>query len=255
MQKIDLESRFYNLCTKVNNSLSFQLFSIAVIILVSFIIGTSFSTYENFSKEQVSQIKLICSIYFVFEITIRYFGHSVWDSKSIVGDKFSYTGIYIDAFVIFISFFPYAFLSNLVVLRLFRILSQPQITRLVPKIAISNFSIIIDTGIKILYVAGIIIVLTYVYAVIGVALYGETHPAEWGNLGNAVLSLIAILLNDDTITFFLFPLLEEHPQSWVFVLSFVFIGNLTILNLIIAILIDLLKTKSEEKVKIPRRNM
>ena len=85
----------------------------------------------------------------------------------------------------------------------------------------------------------------------------------------AVLSLIAILLNDDTsnyktvkiaisnfsiiidtitsvkITFFLFPLLEVHPNAWIFVLSFVFIGNLTILNLIIAILIDLLKTKDE----------
>ena len=51
--------------------------------------------------------------------------------------------------------------------------------------------------------------------------------------------------NDDTITFFLFPLLEVHPNAWIFVLSFVFIGNLTILNLIIAILIDLLKTKDE----------
>ena len=148
MQKIDLESRFYNLCTKVNSNLSFQLFSLIVIIFISFVIGTSFSTYEIFSNEQISQIKLICSIYFVFEITIRYFGHSVWDSKSIVGDKFSYVGIYIDAFVIFISFLPNAFLSNLVVLRLFRILSQPQITRLVPKIAISNFSMIVDTGIK-----------------------------------------------------------------------------------------------------------
>ena len=243
--KIDLESRFYNFCTRINNSLFFQLFSLAVIIFVSFVIGTSISTYEIFSKEQVFQIKLICSCYFVFEIAIRYFGHSVWDSRSIVGDKFSYVGIYIDAFVIFISFLPYTFFSNLLVLRLFRILAQPQITRLVPKIAISNFSIIIDTGIKILYVAGIIVVLTYVYSIIGVALYSASHPAEWGNLGTAVLSLIAILLNDDTITFFLFPLLEVHPNAWIFVLSFVFIGNLTILNLIIAILIDLLKTKDE----------
>ena len=113
--KIDLESRFYNFCTRINNSLSFQLFSLAVIIFVSFVIGTSISTYEIFSKEQVFQIKLICSCYFVFEIAIRYFGHSVWDSRSIVGDKFSYVGIYIDAFVIFISFLPYTFFSNLLV--------------------------------------------------------------------------------------------------------------------------------------------
>ena len=246
MSKIDLESRFYNFCTKVNNSLVFQLFSLSVIIFLSFVIGISLSTYEIFSNEQIFTIKIICSFYFVFEIAVRYFGHSVWDSKSIVGDKFSYVGIYIDAFIIFISLLPYSFVSNLIVLRLFRILSQPQITKFVPKIAISNFSRILDTGIKILYVAGIIFVLTYVYSVIGVAFYSESHPEQWGNTGNAVLSLIAILLNDEAITFFLFPLLEEHPQSWAFVLSFLFIGNLTILNLIIAILIDLLKTKDDK---------
>ena len=246
MSKIDLESRFYNFCTKVNNSLVFQLFSLSVIIFLSFVIGMSLSTYEIFSNEQIFIIRIICSFYFVFEIAVRYFGHSVWDSKSIVGDKFSYVGIYIDAFIIFISLLPYSFVSNLIVLRLFRILSQPQITKFVPKIAISNFSRILDTGIKILYVAGIIFVLTYVYSVIGVAFYSETHPEQWGNIGNAVLSLIAILLNDEAITFFLFPLLEEHPQSWAFVLSFLFIGNLTILNLIIAILIDLLKTKDDK---------
>ncbi len=246
MSKIDLESRFYNFCTKVNNSLVFQLFSLSVIIFLSFVIGMSLSTYEIFSNEQIFIIRIICSFYFVFEIAVRYFGHSVWDSKSIVGDKFSYVGIYIDAFIIFISLLPYSFVSNLIVLRLFRILSQPQITKFVPKIAISNFSRILDTGIKILYVAGIIFVLTYVYSVIGVAFYSESHPEQWGNIGNAVLSLIAILLNDEAITFFLFPLLEEHPQSWAFVLSFLFIGNLTILNLIIAILIDLLKTNDDK---------
>ena len=244
MQKIDLESRFYNLCTKVNNSLSFQLFSIAVIILVSFIIGTSFSTYEIFSKEQVSQIKLICSIYFVFEITIRYFGHSVWDSRSIVGDKFSYTGIYIDAFVIFIAFLPYTFASNLLALRIFRIFAHPQITKFVPNIAISNFSIIRDTGIKILYVTGIIIALTYVYTIIGVALYGETLPAQWGNLGTAFISMISILLETNSISFFYMDLYElNRPESLVFIMSYIIIGKLTILNLIIAILIDLLKAK------------
>ncbi len=244
MQKIDLESRFYNLCTKVNSSFSFQLFSLIVIIFVSFVIGTSFSTYEIFSNEQISQIKLICSIYFVFEITIRYFGHSVWDSKSIVGDKFSYVGIYIDAFVIFIAFLPYTFASNLLALRIFRIFSHPQITKFVPNIAISNFSIIKDTGIKILYVTGIIIALTYIYAIIGVVLYGETLPVMWGNLGVAFLSLITILLETQAISIFYKGLLDlNRPESLVFIMSYVIIGKLTILNLIIAILIDLLKAR------------
>ena len=244
MAKLDLESRFYNFCTKVNNSLSFQLFSLAVIIFVSFVVGTSISSYEIFSNEQFFLIKLICSIYFIFEITIRYFGHSVWDSKSIVGDKFSYVGIRIDAFVIFIAFLPYTFASNLIVLRIFRIFAHPQITKFVPNIAISNFSIIKDTGIKILYVTGIIIALTYIYAIIGIILYGETLPAMWGNLGTAFLSMITILLETDAISIFYQGLLDlNRPESLVFIMSYVFIGKLTILNLIIAILIDLLKAR------------
>jgi len=244
MAKIDLESRFYNLCTKLNGSLNFQILSLAIIVFASFIIGLSVSSYEIISEKNINLIKFICSFYFVFEITIRYFGHSVWDSRSIVGDKFSYVGIYFDAFIIFISFLPYSFLSNLLVLRLFRILSQPQITKFVPKIAISNISIIADTGIKILYVTGIIIVLTYVYAIVGVALYGDTIPAQWGSLGLSVLSLLAILLENNTITIFYWPLMDSNrPEAWVFMLSYVFIGKLTILNLIIAILIDLLKAR------------
>ena len=246
MQKIDLESRFYNLCTRVNSSLSFQLFSLAVIIFVSFVIGTSISSYEIFSNEQFFLIKLICSIYFLFEITIRYFGHSVWDSKSIVGDRFSYVGIRMDAFIIFIAFLPYTFASNLIVLRIFRIFAHPQITKFVPNIAISNFSIIKETGIKILYVSGIIIALTYIYAIIGVVLYGETLPATWGNLGTAFISMITILLETDAISIFYKGLLDlNRPESLAFIMSYVIIGKLTILNLIIAILIDLLKSRKD----------
>ena len=248
MPKIDLESRFYNFCTKVNNSLTFQLFSLALIVFVSIVIAMSVVPDDSFFSQYAYIIKLVCSFYFLFEITIRYFGHSVWDSRSIVGDKFSYVGIYIDAIVIVISFLPITFISNLLVLRLFRILSQPQITKYVPKIAITNFSIIVNTGIKIIYVFGIIIILTYVYAIIGIVLYGETIPTQWGNLGSAVLSLIAILLANDTITYFLYPLMEYHSLSWIYILSYVFIGKLTILNLIIAILIDLLNVKENQKV-------
>ena len=141
MPKIDLESRFYNFCTRVNNSLAFQLFSLGLIVFVSIVIAMSVVPDDSFFSKHAYIIKLVCSFYFLFEIIIRYFGHSVWDSRSIVGDKFSYVGIYIDAIIIVMSFLPITFISNLLVLRLFRILSQPQITKYVPKIAITNFSV------------------------------------------------------------------------------------------------------------------
>jgi voltage-gated sodium channel len=245
MAKIDLESRFYNFCTRLNDNLNFQILSLSLIVFVAFVIGMSVVPSNDFYGEYSHIIKLICSIYFLFEIIVRYFGHSVWDSRSIVGDKFSYAGIYIDAAIILLSFIPYAFLSNLLILRLFRLLSQPQITKMVPKIAITNFRTIQSAGVKILYVTAIIIILTYIYAIIGVLLFGETHPDQWGALGNSVLSLIAILLSNDTITYFLYPLIEIYTLSWIYILSYVFLGKLTILNLIIAILLDLLNSKNE----------
>ncbi len=245
MAKIDLESRFYNFCTRLNDNLNFQILSLLLIVFVAFVIGMSVVPSNDFYGEYSHIIKLICSIYFLFEIIVRYFGHSVWDSRSIVGDKFSYAGIYIDAAIILLSFIPYAFLSNLLILRLFRLLSQPQITKMVPKIAITNFRTIQSAGVKILYVTAIIIILTYIYAIIGVLLFGETHPDQWGALGNSVLSLIAILLSNDTITYFLYPLIEIYTWSWIYILSYVFLGKLTILNLIIAILLDLLNSKNE----------
>jgi len=245
MAKIDLESRFYNFCTRLNDNLNFQILSLSLIVFVAFVIGMSVVPSNDFYGEYSHIIKLICSIYFLFEIIVRYFGHSVWDSRSIVGDKFSYAGIYIDAAIILLSFIPYAFLSNLLILRLFRLLSQPQITKMVPKIAITNFRTIQSAGVKILYVTAIIIILTYIYAIIGVLFFGETHPDQWGALGKSVLSLIAILLSNDTITYFLYPLIEIYTWSWIYILSYVFLGKLTILNLIIAILLDLLNSKNE----------
>ena len=86
--------------------------------------------------------------------------------------------------------------------------------------------------------------LTYIYAIIGIILYGETLPAMWGNLGTAFLSMITILLETDAISIFYQGLLDlNRPESLVFIMSYVVIGKLTILNLIIAILIDLLKAR------------
>ena len=116
---------------------------------------------------------------------------------------------------------------------------------MVPKIAITNFRTIQSSGVKILYVTAIIIILTYIYSIICVLLFGETHPDQWGSLADSVLSLMAILLSNDTITYFLYPLIEIYSWSWVYILSDVFLGKLTILNLIIAILLDLLHSKNE----------
>ena len=63
MAKIDLESRFYNFCTKLNGSLNFQILSLAIIVFASFIIGLSVSSYEIISEKNINLIKFICSIY------------------------------------------------------------------------------------------------------------------------------------------------------------------------------------------------
>jgi len=243
MAKIDLESRFYNICTKTNDNLSFHLFSLALILFASFVIGISVLPGDSFFSEHAYELKLFCSIYFIFEIMVRYFGHSVWDSRSIVGDKFSYTGIYIDAVIILISLLPYALISNLLVLRLFRFLAHPQITQYVPKISITNIAKIKFTTIRIIYIGSVLSVISFVYAVAGVNIFGAEFPEYWGDLVTAMFSLSGILLDGATINRYLMPLQEVYWWAWMYVCSYFIIGALIILNLVIAVIIDMLKER------------
>jgi voltage-gated sodium channel len=81
------------------------------------------------------------------------------------------------------------------------------------------------------------VLLMYVYGMVGWILFSEGDPEQWGNIGQAMLSLFQILTLENWPAF-----LEAgqaiHPASWIFFVSYVLIASFLVINILIAIIIN-----------------
>jgi voltage-gated sodium channel len=81
------------------------------------------------------------------------------------------------------------------------------------------------------------LLLMYVYGMGGWILFGNEDPEQWGNIGQAILSLFQILTLENWPDF-----LEAgqaiHPGSWIFFVSYVLIAPFLVINVLIAIIIN-----------------
>jgi len=79
--------------------------------------------------------------------------------------------------------------------------------------------------------------LIYVYGMVGWIMFGDEIPEQWGDIGQAMLTLFTVLTlegwND-----VLREGMEVHPWSWVYFVSFVLIASLLLINILIAVIIN-----------------
>ena len=90
---------------------------------------------------------------------------------------------------------------------------------------------------KSIYVLILIFVLLYIYAVAGVILFEEIENSRFTHVGEALLTLVQIMTLSSWETVML-PILDIYPNAWPFFISFVAISSIIVLNLFIAILVD-----------------
>jgi voltage-gated sodium channel len=84
----------------------------------------------------------------------------------------------------------------------------------------------------------------YVYGMVGWILFEEEDPANWGDIGQALLSLFQILTLGNWPGF-LETGQEIAPASWIFFVSYILIASFVVINILIAIIINSLEEVSE----------
>jgi voltage-gated sodium channel len=87
--------------------------------------------------------------------------------------------------------------------------------------------------------------LLYVYAVIGVNLYGPHDPARWGSLRGALLTLFQILTLEGWVEV-QDALMPTAPWAWVYFASFIVLAVFVVVNLFIAVVLNNLDEIKEE---------
>jgi voltage-gated sodium channel len=87
--------------------------------------------------------------------------------------------------------------------------------------------------------------LLYLYAVIGVNLFGAHDPAHWGGLGRAHLTLFQMLTLEGWVEIQA-QVMARLPWAWIYFGSFVIIAVFVVVNLFIAVVLNNLDEIREE---------
>ncbi len=125
---------------------------------------------------------------------------------------------------------PLEILRALRILRVLRLLSQ------VPKLRV-----IIESLMRALpgmgWTALLLMLVFYIFAVMGTMMFSQQFPEYWGNLGLSLFSLFQIMTLESWSSGVARPMMEVYPWIWVYFVPFILVSSFMVLNLFIAIIV------------------
>jgi len=206
---------------------SFSRFIIGLIIINAAILGleTSPTIMAQVGSILVWMNKAILAV-FVAEIALKLLAF---------GPRFFRSGWNVfDFLIVGVSLVPASgpleILRALRVLRVLRLLSQ------VPKLRV-----IIESLMRALPGMGwttlLLMLVFYVFAVMGTMMFGQAFPELWGNLGRSLFTLFQVMTLESWSTGVARPMFDAYPWAWIFFVPFILVSSFMVLNLFIAIIV------------------
>jgi len=130
---------------------------------------------------------------------------------------------------------PFAVLRALRVLRVLRLISVVPRLRFVVEALLHAVP-----GIS--SIAGLMLILMYVFAVMATGLFGERFPDWFGSVGASMYTLFQIMTLESWSMGIVRPLMDAYAWAWAFFVPFILIATFTMLNLFIGIIVDTMQT-------------
>ena len=221
-----MNRHFFNL----KESPFFQYLVISIIIFNAFTIGIN--TYElgEFTKSVISILDYSITVFFVIELLIRFIG----EPKKI---NFLKSGWNIfDTLIVLISLIPISNSSSFLLLRLLRVFRVLRIISIIPELKLI-IEALLGSIKRVFYVSLLLFIILYIYATIGSILFSSDIPQRWNDVGVSMITLFQVLTLSSWEQVML-PLQEVYWWAWIYFFSFIIICGITMLNLLIAILVD-----------------
>ena len=215
---------------KLQKNSIFQFLVIFIIILNAITLGINTYEIDNFIKRIIELLDYAITIFFVIEILIRFIG----EPKKINFFKNGWNVF--DSLIVLISLIPIPNNSSYLLLRLLRIFRVLRIISVVPELK-KIIEALIDSIKRVFYVSLLLFIILYVYATIGSILFSEDMPSRWNDVGISLITLFQVLTLSSWEQVML-PLQEIYWWAWVYFFSFIIICAITMLNLLIAVLVD-----------------
>ncbi len=218
-------------CARIANASWFQYGIIAVILLNALVIGLE--TYDGIDDRWGDELFILNEVFlgiFTVEILIRVMAYGRRPADFFRGgwNLFDFT-------VVSLAYLPWI-RESVTLLRIARLLRVTRLFSVMPGLRVVVLGITRSIG-PILSLSALTFLLLYVYGIVGWAWFGDYDPANWGNIGRAMLSLFQILTLEGWNEF-LDKEMQRYELAWIYFVTFVLIGTFVVLNLVIAIIVN-----------------
>jgi len=263
-----------SVCSSLSKNAFFNQFIIITILLVGVVVGAQ--TYKDFALENAPVLHFLDQIIlaiFTVEALIKILAEG---NRPLNYFKNPWN-VFDFAIVAACLLEPFLQLGGafLPVLRLLRILRVLRLITAIPKLQLL-VTCLLKSLPSMFYVSILLFLLFYVYGAMAVFLFGENDPIHFRNLQTSILSLFRVVtLEDWTDVMYINmygsdaygysvddlakwnPLCSQSPLgAAVFFVSFVLIGTMIVLNLVIGVIMNSMDESNEEisiKQEIKRR--
>ena len=223
---------------KIRENSFFQAFVIGVIIFSALLVGSTTYDLDPQFSIILSYLDYAVTIFFVVELSIRFLGE---EKKS----EFLKDGWNLfDTIIVTVSLIPMGAGNSALLLRLLRIFRVLRLISFIPELRILIESLLKSLP-RIGYVCLLLFIIIYIYAAFGSILFAEADPSRWKDIGTAVITLVQVMTLSSWEQVML-PMQERFWWAWVYFYTFIALGAITLLNLIIAVLVDVMSQAKED---------
>ena len=219
-----------NILFKLKESPLFQYSVIFIIIINAITIGVGTYDLDDLLSKIISILDYSITIFFVIEIIIRFVGEP---KKK---DFFKSGWNIFDSAIVLISLIPIPNNSSFLLLRLLRVFRVLRIISVIPELK-KIIEALLGSIKRVFYVGLLLFIILYIYASIGSILFNTDAPDRWGDVGVSMITLFQVLTLSSWEQVML-PLQDIYWWAWIYFFSFIIICGITMLNLLIAILVD-----------------
>lgn len=135
---------------------------------------------------------------------------------------------------------PFAILRALRILRVLRLLTK-----------INRLRHIIESLLKAIpsigWIVFLLLMVFYIFAVMGTQLFSESFPEQFGHLGLTLYTLFQIMTLESWSQGISRPVMAVYPFAWLYFITFILITAFVVLNLFIGIIVSTMQERHYEE--------
>ena len=107
---------------------------------------------------------------------------------------------------------------------------------------------IVQSVMGILWISLLLMIVFYIFAIIGTDLFGKMFPEWFGSMGKSVFTLFQIMTLDSWSMGVCRPVMEVYPWSWAYFIPFVLISAFVMMNVVIGVVVNAVSGVTEQVV-------